>query len=60
LLEKDSLMRGMLIEEDQAAIGFEEDVKPADHADQPERNVEQWYRRLIVRVYSGDWDRTGG
>src|SRR6267378_4499187 len=43
LLEQNSLMRGVLVKQDEAAIRLEHDVKPADHADEAERDFKQGY-----------------
>ena len=42
LLKKNSLMRGVLIEQHQSAIGFQNDVKLADDSDQSQRHAKQW------------------
>jgi len=41
LLEQNPFVRGVLVEQHQTAVGFEDDVKLADDADQPQRDIEQ-------------------
>ena len=41
LLEQDPLVRGVLVEQDESAVGFEHDIKSADDADQAQRDVEE-------------------
>ena len=43
LLEQNSLMRRVLIEQDEAAIRLEHNIEPADDADEPERHFQQGY-----------------
>ena len=44
LLEQNPFVGGMLIQQHQAAIRFEQHIQPADHADEPQRDVEQGRR----------------
>jgi hypothetical protein len=41
LFKQNPLVRRVLIEQHQSAIGFEHGVKPADDADETERDAEQ-------------------
>ena len=41
LLEKDALVGGVLIEQDEAAIRFEHDIEATDDADEAQRNIQQ-------------------
>ena len=45
LLEQDPFVRGMLVEQDQAAVRFEHDIEPPDHSYESQRDVEQRDRR---------------
>jgi hypothetical protein len=39
--EEDAFVSGVLVEENHAAVGFHDDVKAADDADDAERDVEE-------------------
>ena len=41
LLEQNPFVRRVLVEQHQSAIGFQHDIKPADDADEAQRNIEQ-------------------
>ena len=41
-------MRGVLVKQNESAVGFEHDVKFADDADEPERDAEERGRRLRI------------
>ena len=41
LLEQDALVRRVLVQQNQAAIGFQHDVEFPNHAHQAQRNMEQ-------------------
>ena len=44
LLEQDSFVRGVLIEQNQAAVGFENDVQLSNHPHQAQRNIQERLR----------------
>jgi hypothetical protein len=41
LLEQNPFVRRVLVEQHESAVGFQQHIKPADDADEPERDVEQ-------------------
>ena len=49
LLEQNPLVRRVLIEQHQAALGFEHHIQPPDHAHQAQRHREQRHRRFERR-----------
>ena len=55
LLEQNPLVRRVLVQQHQAAVGFEHDVELADHADQAQRDVEQGGTGSDGRVAMGEW-----
>src|SRR4051794_5310514 len=53
LLEQNSLVSRVLVHEDQAPIGFQDDVESADDTQNSKRHVEQW--RGVARVQRCGW-----
>jgi hypothetical protein len=44
LLEENTFVRGVLVKEDQAAIRFQHDIKPANNTQETQRDAEKGYR----------------
>jgi len=60
LLEQYPFVRGVLVEQDKSAVGFQHGIKFADDADEPERDVEERSRRLrIINCGLRNWLRRG-
>jgi hypothetical protein len=53
LLEEDSLVGCVLVEQHQAAVGFKHDVEPRDDADEAQRDFEERDRLCTGRVTGG-------